>query len=129
MRFFNRQRDQLLQQQVLYGRLLTEKDARIALLERQLDRAESRAVRLELAANPRLAARPAGHPLKAAIRPESSWLTYLQNHMKEQEQLEAQAKEQANGVSREGRQSVDEPSNGKTTRSADASAGGERPTT
>jgi hypothetical protein len=123
MRFFNRQRDQLLQQQVLYGRLLTEKDARIALLERQLDRAESRAVRLELAANPRLAARPAGPPPKAAVHPESSWLIYLRNHMKEQEQLEAQAREQANGVSREGRQSVDEPPNGETARSTNASLG------
>jgi hypothetical protein len=128
MRFFNRQRDQLLQQQVLYGRLLTEKDARIALLERQLDRAESRATRLELAANPRLAARPAGPPPKAVVRPESSWLTYLQNHIKEQEQVESQAKEQANGVSREGWQAVHEQTDGEAARSADASAGAERPT-
>ena len=92
----------------LRARLL-EKDQIIAALREQLDAALSKIDRMEMVLVPGLGpTRPS--PIAANKvewePPTNDWQTYLRNYMKQQDELERQAKEQADGVPIEGRQEI-----------------------
>lgn len=93
---------------------LAEKDQLIAMIREQLDSALAKIDRMEMVLVPGLGASRAVpvKPPEMIETPTSDWQTYLRNYMKEQDELEKKVKEQANGVSIEGRQEVHEQTSG-----------------
>lgn len=91
----------------LRARLL-EKDQIIASLREQLDAAHSKIDRMEMVLVPGLGPSRPSPPVNKVEweSPTNDWQTYLRNYMKQQDELERQAKEQADGVPSEGRQEI-----------------------
>lgn len=80
-----------------YKLVIAEKERQIVRLEEDKKLLQARLDRMEITPRPQIVPKTE-QPRKMAPEGETSWLAFLNNHMKEVEKAEKEAKENANGI-------------------------------